>query len=301
MKFWCATAWMDPRELLGIATILDDSGYHGLMVSDHLVYPRDLVSAYPYSAKGDGAPPFGPTEVWPDPWVQIAAMAAVTRQIQFTTNIYVAPMRPILSLAKEVGTASVLSGGRVALGAGAGWMREEFDLQGQDFGNRGKRLDEMIVALRELWKGGWVEFHGEYYDLPPLTMEPHPADPVPIYVGGHSDAALRRAARLGDGWIGNAYPWEQAAHYVGRLQGFLAEYGRADDDFEIICGVLAMPEPELFQRAQRELGITGMLCRPWALDTNITRADQEGAALPAEAYRESIERFAADIVKPCQT
>jgi probable F420-dependent oxidoreductase len=287
---------MDPTELIGVARLLDDAGYHGLMVSDHLVFPRDLESRYPYSPHPDGRPIWGPDTVWPDPWVLIGAMAAVTRQLHFTTNIYVAPMRPILQVAKEVGTASVISGGRVALGAGAGWMREEFELQGQDFTNRGKRFTEMIGALRELWRGGWVEFHGDYYDLPALTMEPHPAEPIPIYVGGHSDAALRRAAKVADGWIGNAYPWDEAAHHVGRLKEFLADEGRADDEFEIICGLYAMPEPELFERAESELGITATLCRPWALDPEIRRLEADGGAPPAEAYRESIERFAADVL-----
>ncbi len=287
---------MDPVELIGISTLLDEAGYHGLMVSDHLVYPRKLESKYPYSPHPDGRPIWEPETVWPDPWVMIGAMAAVTTQLRFTTNIYVAPMRPILQVAKEIGTASVISGGRVALGAGAGWMREEFDLQGQDFSNRGKRFTEMIEALRVLWSGGWVEFHGDYYDIPELTMEPHPAAPVPIYVGGHSDAALRRAARVADGWIGNAYPWDEAAHYVGRLREFLAEEGRPDDDFEIICGLYAMPEPELFERASSELGITATLCQPWALDREIHRMQKDGVTPPAAAYRESIERFAGDVL-----
>jgi probable F420-dependent oxidoreductase len=284
MKFWVATAWMEPTELIGLSRLLDDAGMHGLMVSDHLVYPRELVSKYPYSPHEDGRPIWEPETVWPDPWVTIGAMAAVTEQLRFTTNIYVAPMRPILQVAKEIGTAAVISNNRVALGAGAGWMREEFDLQGQSFSNRGKRFTEMIVALRELWKGGWVEFHGEYYDIPALTMEPHPSEPVPIYVGGHSDAALRRAAKVADGWIGNAYPWDEAEHHVAKLKGFLAEEGRADDDFEIICGLYAMPEPDLFKRAEEELGITGTLCRPWALDADV----------------HAIEKFAGEILATCQ-
>lgn len=287
---------MDPTELIGVAKLLDEYGYHGLMTSDHLVYPKELSSPYPYSPHPDGRPIWEPDTVWPDPWVLIGAMAAVTTQLNFTTNIYVAPMRPILQVAKEVGTASVISGGRVALGAGAGWMREEFELQGQDFGNRGKRFTEMIQALRVLWSGGWVQFKGDYYDIPELTMEPHPAEPIPIYVGGHSDAALRRAARVADGWIGNAYPWDEAAHYVGRLREFLAEEGRQDDDFEIICGLYAMPEPELFERASSELGLTATLCQPWALDPDIGRMRAEGVIPPAEAYRPSIERFAADVM-----
>jgi len=292
---------MDPRELIAMSTLLDDAGYHGLMVSDHLVFPRELESKYPYSPHPDGRPIWEPETVWPDPWVLIGAMSAVTTQLNFTTNIYVAPMRPILQVAKEVGTASVISGGRVALGVGAGWMREEFELQGQDFTNRGKRLTEMIQALRELWSGGWVEFHGDYYDIPELTMEPHPAEPVPIYVGGHSDAALKRAAKVADGWIGNAYPWDEAVHYTGRLREFLADEGRADDDFEIICGLYAMPEPELFERAEAELGITATLCQPWALDAGIQRMKGEGITPPAEAYRESIERFATDVLAHCQS
>ena len=211
MKFWCATAFMETRELIAVSTMLDEYGYHGLMVSDHLVFPQQLESKYPYSPFDDGRPMWQPETAWPDPWVLIGAMAAVTTQLQFTTNIYVAPMRPLLQVAKEVSTASVISSGRVALGAGAGWMREEFELQGQSYTNRGKRFTEMVLALREMWKPGWVEFHGDYYDVPACTMEPTPADPIPIYIGGHSDAALRRAAQVGDGWIGNAYPLEEAA------------------------------------------------------------------------------------------
>jgi probable F420-dependent oxidoreductase len=300
MKFWVATAWMEPTELIGLSRLLDESGMHGLMVSDHLVYPRELESKYPYSPHEDGRPIWEPETVWPDPWVLIGAMAAVTKRLNFTTNIYVAPMRPILQVAKEIGTASVISHGRVALGAGAGWMREEFDLQGQSFTNRGKRFTEMIVALRELWKGGWVEFHGDYYDIPALTMEPHPIEPVPIYLGGHSDAALRRAAKVGDGWIGNAYPWDEAEHHIAKLRGFLAEEGRADDDFEIICGIYAMPEADLFKRAEEELGMTGTLCLPWALDATINAMKAAGETPKAEDYLPSIEKFAGEILAACQ-
>ena len=165
MKFWCATAFMNTTELVHIAQLLDQAGYHGLMISDHLAYPRDLQSKYPYSPHPDGRPIWAPETSWPDPWVLIGAMSSVTTQLNFTTNIYIAGHRPILQVAKEVATAAVLSEGRVALGVGAGWMKEEFDLQGQDFSNRGKRLNEMIPALRELWKGGWVEWHGEHYDF----------------------------------------------------------------------------------------------------------------------------------------
>ena len=299
MKFWCATAFMKTKQLVHIAQLLDEAGYHGLMVSDHLVYPKNLQSKYPYSPHPDGRPIWEPETAWPDPWVLIGAMTSVTRQLNFTTNIYVAGHRPLLQLAKEIATASVLSDGRVALGAGAGWMKEEFDLQGQDFSNRGKRLTEMISALRAMWGGGWVEFHGEYYDIPPVTMEPAPPKPVPIYVGGHTDAALRRAAKVGDGWIGNAYPWEEAEIHVNKLKGYLREYGRENDDFEIICGLYAMPTADLYQRAEEELGLTGTLCMPWALG-NPSAGDHAGLSEMSAAYRPYIEDFAANVVAKCQ-
>lgn len=300
MKFWTPTAFMESRELLEVAKLLDEYGYWGLMVSDHLCYPQDLQSKYPYSPHPDGRPIWDPMTAWPDPWVLIGAMAAVTTTLRFTNNIYIAGHRPILQVAKEVATAAVLSDDRVALGVGAGWMKEEFDLQGQDYSTRGKALTEMIPALRELWKGGWVEWHGTYFDIPPLTLEPHPAQPVPIYVGGHTDAALKRAAKVADGWIGNAYPWDEAAHHVGRLQEFLKAEGRENEPFEIICGLYEMPSVDMYRRAEEELGITGTMCMPWAMG-NPSKGEHAGLKERAEAYRPFIEQFATDILSRCQS
>ncbi len=295
MKFWCATAFMNTTELVHISKLLDQAGYHGLMISDHLCYPKQLVSKYPYSPHEDGRPIWEPEAAWPDPWVLIGAMSSVTTELHFTTNIYIAGHRPILQVAKEVSTAAVLTDGRVALGVGAGWMKEEFDLQGQDYTNRGKRLNEMIPALRELWKGGWVEWHGEYYEIPLMTLEPHPPTPVPIYVGGHSDAALKRAAKFADGWIGNAYPWAEAEHHIAKLKQFLAAEERDTSGFEIICGLYEMPSVEIYQRAEAELGITGTMCMPWAMG-NVNTGDRRNLNDVAAAYQSYIEQFAEDIV-----
>ena len=126
-----------------------------------------------------------------------------------------------MTVAKTVGTAAVLSDNRLRLGIGVGWCKEEFDQTGQDFATRGKRLDEMIVALRALWRGGWVEFHGDFYDVPECQMEPAPTEPVPIIGGGHSPVALRRTADLCDGWIAaGAYSEEEAwIHLAERARG----------------------------------------------------------------------------------
>jgi alkanesulfonate monooxygenase SsuD/methylene tetrahydromethanopterin reductase-like flavin-dependent oxidoreductase (luciferase family) len=150
-----------------------------------------------------------------------------------------------------------------------------------------------------MWQGGWVEFHGEYYDIPSVTMEPHPPSRVPIYIGGHTDAALKRAAKVGDGWIGNAYPVEEAEMYIKKLKGYLREYGRENDDFEIICGLYAMPTADLYKRAEEEMGMTGTLCMPWALG-NPSAGDHAGLEEMASAFKPYIEDFATNVVSKCQ-
>jgi len=297
VKFWCSTAFMQSHELVDVARALDEAGYHGVMVSDHIFYPRDLKSPYPYSPHPDGRPIWDPETSWPDTWVLIGAMTGATTNLHFSNNIYVAPNRPILTVAKQVGTAAVLSDNRVELGVAAGWMREEFEANGQDFDNRGPRTNEMIQALRELWKPGWVEWHGEYYDIPAMQLGPVPTAPVPIYCGGHSTPALRRAARYCDGWVGNAYPWEDAERIIGTLRRMLAEEGRANDPFEIIIGLYEVPSVDVYQRAAEELGVTGMMCMPWAggLDA-VSAGEHDELKRPASAYVGAINRFAEEIV-----
>ena len=298
MRFWCSTAFIGAPEVPKVARMLDEAGYHGALVSGGIIYPKNLRTPYPYPPHPDGRPSWEPETSWPESWVLIGAMAAATERLQLSNNVYIAPARPILEVARQVATASVLSGGRVGLGLGAGWMREEFDLLGQDFDNRGPRLNEMIQALRELWKGGWVEWHGKFYEIPSLTIEPHPESRVPIYCGGHSDAAIARAARYCDGWIGRAYAWDEAARHVMKLKRHLAEYGRESEPFEIIIGLHDVPSVDLYRRAGEKLGITGVLCMPWAGMEQV-RSGQYGRKETAERYRTAINRFAEQIVSRC--
>ena len=117
-----------------------------------------------------------------------------------------------------------------------------------------------------------------------------------LFRSGHTDAALRRAAEVGDGWIGNAYPLEEARHHIGRLKGYLKEFGRENDPFEIICGLYAMPTRDLFKMAEEDMGLTGTLCMPWALDQNVSKGNMDGLTRSAEVFRPSIEQFAADVL-----
>ncbi|WP_102143493.1 TIGR03619 family F420-dependent LLM class oxidoreductase [Mycobacterium hubeiense] len=283
MQFWSGTAFMDTADALAVAQILDEAGFDGIVCSDHMIYPRELSSPYPDSPTGK--PGWPPETAWPDSWVLIGAMAAVTRRLRFSNAVYVAPARPLLEVVKQVATASVVSGGRVALGVGVGWMREEFELMGQDFASRGKRLDEMIPALRALWQGGWVSWSGRYYRVPEMMIEPHPPAPVPILCGGESEAALRRAARLCDGWVGYAYSLDDAATYAGRLTALRRKYGREDEPFEILLALTDPPSRDLYRRAE-DLGITAVMCAPWAMPD----------ARPGDGFRGPIERFAETVI-----
>ena len=181
---------------------------------------------------------------------------------KFSNNVYIAPGRDLFTVAKLVSSAAVISGGRVSLGTAAGWCQEEFELAGQDFHNRGKRLNEMIVALRSLWAGGWQEFHGSYYDFEPLQIATGPPSPIPIYLGGDSEPALKRAAALGDGWIGNAYSIEDADAVLDRLHGHLKAHGRSIDGFETVMALYVEPTPDVLRRFE-DRGVTALMCAPW--------------------------------------
>jgi probable F420-dependent oxidoreductase len=197
----------------------------------------------------------------------IAALSSVTEQLLFTTGVYIAPARDLITVAKSVGTTAVLSDNRVRLGVGVGWCKEEFDQTGQDFSTRGKRLDEMIVALRELWQGGWVEHHGSYYDVPECQIEPSPTVPIPIIGGGHSPVALRRTAALCDGWIAaGAYTEEEAWTHLGELRQALDAAGRSDKDFSIYLSLNERPDLDMFHRFI-DAGVTDFVCAPWMFVT----------------------------------
>jgi probable F420-dependent oxidoreductase len=243
-----------------VAQAADRLGFDSIAVSDHVFAPKTRESKYPYTPTGE---PFWSAETpWPDPWVLISAMAAVTTRLRFSTNVYIAPARDLFTVAKLVSSASVISGGRVSLGAAAGWCREEFEAAGQDFHNRGKRLNEMMQALRLLWNGGYQEFHGTYYDFDPLQISPVPPSPIPIYIGGDSEPALRRAASLADGWIGNAYSLDDADAVLDRLHGHLKAAGRTIDGFETVMALYVEPTPDVLRRFE-DRGVTALMCAPW--------------------------------------
>lgn len=258
MKFYVSLAFLDTIEVVEIAKAADDLGYEGLGIPDHVVNLETLATPYPYTK--DGKRRWEAFTDWPDPWVLIGGLALVTSRTRFVTTVYLPAMRDPYSAAKAIGTAAVLAGGRLELGIGVGWCEEEFTLMGQQFARRGKRTDEMLKLMKELWKPGWTEFDGEFYQTPKLEMEPTPP-PIPVYVGGLSDIALRRAARH-DGWIGDLITTDRALERIGKLRELRAENGLTMDGFEVLTPLTDAFTPEHYDRAEAG-GITGIITMPW--------------------------------------
>ncbi|MEU7746292.1 TIGR03619 family F420-dependent LLM class oxidoreductase [Nonomuraea sp. NPDC049158] len=286
MRFWLGASFADTDQFLELARTAERCGFDTLTLSDHLFY-ADFATPYPYSKSGK--PRWTAETHWPDVWVTIGAMAAVTTTLRFAPNVYIAPARDLFTVAKQVSTAAVLSRDRVSFGVGVGWCAEEFAATGQDFHTRGRRLNEMIPVLRDLWTGGAVTIDG----LPELSISPTPAEPIPVMVGGDSDAALRRAAKLGDGWIGNRiYTEEQLDTVLDSLRGWLDEYGRTGP-FEIIAPLAVLPDADTYRHFAAK-GVTGTMAAPWWLATPEEKQRYGEGTL--ELKIATMERFAEEVI-----
>jgi len=258
MRFWQSLIFTEPDQLLELAKHADALGYTGVVLPDHVAMPERSESSYPYSNYE-----LDPTSPFLDPWPAIAAMASVTSRLRFSTYVYILPMRDPFSVAKSVATVSILSQGRVALGLGVGWLREEVEILGFDFAGRGKRADEMIQVLRALWSSGSAELHGEHFDFPRVHAQPLPDQPIPLYVGGHTDAAIRRAADC-DGWMGLDFPLEEVPGVVERVRRARRAAGREGEPFEIFLSPREAVEVDTYERLE-EMGVTAVLLPAWAL------------------------------------
>jgi probable F420-dependent oxidoreductase len=259
VKFVIPTAFSPPEHFCAMARAAEDSGWDVIALSDHVAHPERIASPYPYTQ--DGSIRWDAETAWPDPWVSIGAMAAVTTRLRFVTNIFVLALRNPFLAAKAVATAAALSGDRVALGVGVGWCAEEFALAGQDFHTRGRRTDEMIDVMRRLWSGDWVEHHGRFYDFGRVRMLPAPAGPVSLYGGGLSEPALRRAARL-DGWISDIHPRAELAAIAARLRALRTEAGRGEAPFALVAACSDAFDADGI-RWLGDAGVTHYATAPW--------------------------------------
>jgi probable F420-dependent oxidoreductase len=246
-----------------LARAAEESGFTTIAVPDSVFFPESVSADYPYSA--DGARFWAPETPFLDPFVAMAAMAAVTEHIRFVTNVVKLPLRDPLLVAKQLASLAVLSNDRVALGVGLSWIPEEFAWTRTDMRTRGARTNEMMEILRLVCAGRgpeFVEYHGKHYDFGRLMISPAPGRPVPLYVGGHSEPAFRRAARLGDGWISVQSTRDQLVEAVAELARYRKEYGRDHEPFEVNALCVDVFDLDCF-RALEGLGVTELQAVPW--------------------------------------
>lgn len=284
MEFCFSATFSAPEELVPLARAGDDHGWSTLSLSDHLINPLETRSTYPYTKDGSRRWEMGTP--WPDPWVTIGHLAAVTRRLRFLTTVYILPARTPVHVAKQVGTAAVLSGNRVDLGIGMGWMEEEFDAMGTPFAKRGRRADEMLEVLHKLWTGEVVEHHGEFFDVPPLEMLPAPSQPVPVHVGGTSEAALRRAAR-NDGWVSDLHTIAELADIRQQIERYRQGYDRTHVPFSMYGSARDAWNLDGYRRVA-EAGVTHLVTMPWYF--------YAGAGTDLEGKLDGIKRFADDVI-----
>ena len=261
MKFVISMAFNKVEELIPLAQAADDAGFEAISFSDHIVHPETLTTPYPYTP--DGQRRWDAYTDWPDPWVAIGACAAATKRIRFTTNVFVLPIRNPFLIAKAVSTAAVLSQDRVTLTLGVGWSSDEYGLMQQDFHTRGKRCDEIMEILPKLWSGKMVNHQGKYYPFDNLEMNPAPAKKIPLWVGGISTAAHRRAARLGDGWLSDLQSSADIIETVNSIHALREEYGRAQQPFDVMASASDAWNIDGYQKLEVG-GVTHLLTMPWA-------------------------------------
>ena len=223
MRFTYAEAMTDPTFYIPLAKDAEAAGYHAMTIPDSIAYPFESDSTYPYTP--DGSREFLENKAFIESFVLTAALCAVTTRLHFNHFVLKLPIRPPALVAKQAGSLAALFDNRLGLGVGTSPWREDYELMNVPYARRGKRMDECIDIIRGLTSGEYFEYHGEFYDIPKTKMTPAPSQPVPILIGGHADAALRRAAR-NDGWMHGGGDPEELDALLKKLAAFREEEGR---------------------------------------------------------------------------
>ena len=256
MRFTYAEAMTDSTYYLPLAQAAEAAGYTSITVADSLAYPKESDSSYPYTP--DGSRTFLEDKEFIETFVLCAAMGAVTTRLRFTPFVLKLPVRPPVLVAKQAASVAALTGNRLSLGVGISPWREDFDIMGVDFARRGKRMDECMEIVRGLTSGDYYEFHGEFYDIPAIKICPVPSEPIPLLVGGHADAALRRAVVRGDGWMHGGGTPEELDALLEKIDAIRRAEGLTDKPFEIHVISLDAYTPDGIKRLE-DRGVTDVI------------------------------------------
>ena len=231
MRFGYLETMTNPAFMKPLAIAAEDAGYHAFVVPDSICYPEHADTKYPYN--DDGSREFLEDKPFVETFTLIPYLAAVTERIRFTTCVVKLPLRNPVLMAKQVSSLAVISENRFSFGVGISPWPEDFQAVEVPWARRGKRLDEMIDIIRGLCEGGYFQYEGEIFRVPSIKICPVPTQPVPIIIGGHSAPALRRAARIGDGWIHAGGDPEELSTMLEQLAKLRREYGRENEPFEL--------------------------------------------------------------------
>ena len=231
MRFCYAESMTNPEFYGPLAQAAEEAGYHSMVIPDSICYPAESDSVYPFNP--DGTREFLEDKPFLEPFSIIPYLGALTSRLRFITFVLKLPVRHPGLVAKQVTSTAVLTGNRLVLGVGTSPWREDYEIMGVPWQRRGQRMDEELAILRGLSAGGYFEHHGEIFDIPAIKLAPIPAEPVPVLIGGHGEAALRRAARDGDGWLHGGGKPSDLPGLLARLTELRREYGTDTRPFEV--------------------------------------------------------------------
>jgi probable F420-dependent oxidoreductase len=285
MRFSLAETMCDPAQYAPLARAAEEVGFHAYTLPDSIAYPEVSDSKYPYTP--DGNRQFLEDKPFIDPFCLASMLGAVTSRIRFHTFVVKLPIRHPVLVAKQVASTAALTGDRFGFGVGLSPWPEDYRLTGVAWERRGKRMDEMIAILRGLLGGGFFRFEGECFQVESIKMCPVPARPVPILIGGHSDAALRRAAALGDGWMHGGGDAQELKALVQRVKEMRRECGRAAEPFEIHA-ISAEAYSKDGVRRLEDLGVTDLIVG--------FRKAYEVDRMPLEKKLGAIRRYGESII-----
>jgi probable F420-dependent oxidoreductase len=289
VRFSYAESMTDPSFYAPLARAAEAAGYDSMVVPDSICYPREADSVYPFNP--DGTREFLEDKPFLEPFSLIPALGAVTERLRFVTFVLKLPVRNPVLVAKQVTSVAVLTGGRLVLGVGTSPWREDYEVLGVPWARRGLRMDESLAIVRGLAAGGYFEFHGELLDLPPVKISPVPAAPVPVLIGGHGEAALRRAAEGGDGWLHGGGDPADLPGLLARLAELRRQAGTGDRPFEVHVISADAYRPDGVRRLE-EQGVTDVIVGfRWPYETG---PDTE----PLAAKLDHLRRYADTVIGP---
>ena len=264
MKFSLSLAYADPHEVVDLARTAESTGFVGIAMGEHLLHPVNITSDYPYKATPDGPRSIDHNAPLLHTWATAGAILGSTTTLRFLTSVALLLLRPPLESANAAATLSGISGNRFSFGVGLGWMREEYDALGVPWDDRGARFDEALAIMDRAWQGVSQRHEGEHYTYEAMGTNPTPAVPVPLYFGGHADAAMKRGAARGDGWI-CAPRLDAVKHQIETITQLRGAEGRSDKPFEFVA-MIKQPDPAII-RELHGYGVTHFIVSsPWRPD-----------------------------------